>query len=294
MTNTRNLRIIGGVGAAAALGLIAAGAQAQSTGPVETVVLDDFIGVVEMRTSSRSDGSVSVDPGRGAVSAPDVETRNGTLVIKGESRRIRQCSTRNGRTTLRFSRNGEPVALSELPRLTIEAPDSVALKVRGGAVFGEVGDLGVADIKIDGCGDLAIGDVANDAKLVINGSGDLSSGDVGGELTVVLNGSGDLMAGVVSGDLDTVINGSGDVEIDALSGGELEASIRGSGDVTVFGGTASSVSASIMGSGDAVFRGDAGDVSLTALGSGDVCVGSASGEVSRTRLGSGDIDVGGC
>lgn len=278
--------------AGAALGALAlASPAAAQTYDADEIALHDLIGTVEIRTSDRSDVSVSISNAAEIVETPQVRLDGDRLVVRGEGR-IRNLGCRGGNDRqVRVGRMGDWHDLEDYPLITIEAPADIAVRLEGGVVFGSAEDLGSARIDVDSCGDFELANIAGEAELHINGSGDLDVGDIGyGEL--VINGSGDMTAGASAGDLTLEINGSGDITAASVNG-ELSVAIRGSGDITVQEGSADPFRASIYGSGDIRFEGVAIDPRITIFGSGDVWLGSMQGSLSSSGMGSGDIHVGG-
>ncbi|MDQ7018606.1 MAG: DUF2807 domain-containing protein [Robiginitomaculum sp.] len=286
---------------------LAAGASlAADSYDSRALVLRDVMGTVHIRTTDGAKITVDVDEGAGLIDAPKISMRKGEVLVRGKKIRSVNCSSRNGKVKLSLGKSwfsGKKYPLKDFPTITVSVPRGTDLGIAGGRVFGEAGDLGEADIQVNGCGNFTIGDVSGDLDAQVNGSGDFIAGDVAGDLDAQINGSGDLTVGKVggsadaqingSGDLvvgdvsdsvDAQINGSGDVEIASVNGA-LDASINGSGDIKIKGGTATPFHARIAGSGDVAFQGHANGVSARVIGSGDITLASYEGEFHASKRG---------
>ena len=270
------------------------------------LVLKNVMGTVHVRTTSGSKITVDIDEGARLIDVPKVSMRKGEVLVRGKKIRSVNCSSRNGKVKLSlgkswFSSKKHP--LEDFPTVTVSVPKGASLEISGGRVFGEAGNVGDADIQVNGCGNFTIGDVSGDLDTQVNGSGDFVAGDVSGDLDAQINGSGDvtignvgqgadaqingsgdLIVGKVAGALSTQINGSGDIEIASVNGA-LDASINGSGDILIKGGTATPFNAQIAGSGDVAFQGHANGVSARVIGSGDITLASYEGEFHASKRG---------
>ena len=308
----------------AGLALPAASALAAQSYDAHALVLKDVTGRVHVRTASVDRISVDIDPGAGVVDAPRVSVRDGAVLVRGNKYRHVRCSVRDHKVRLGVARFGigKKHKLADFPTVTVTVPQGSSLKISGGRVFGEAGDLAQADVQVNGCGNFSLGAVAGDLEAQLNGSGDLAAGTVGGDADAQLNGSGDLTIGDVSGDADAQVNGSGDLRLGDIGGeaeaqvngsgdlylgaanggldaqvngsgdihvafvqGPVHASINGSGDIVIKGGTATPFAASIIGSGDVAFHGHANGVDARVTGSGDITLASYEGEFRASRHG---------
>jgi hypothetical protein len=275
-----------------------------------TVNIENFIGRIEIETRPGPlRYTLAEGKGKGAALTPSARLDGASLTIAGDARLNRlSCRTRMGQMSVRAS--GDWVPSRDLPVLKVEAPVGAHLILKGGTVFGEVGNLGRSDIRIDGCGDLRLGDLGGGTQLILSGSGDgfagkidgparimltgsgdLRIGDIAGPAEVGLMGSGDLVIGAVAGPLMLGLSGSGDVEITSVQDA-LDVRSSGSGDVKIHGGRVETAKISVSGSADAYFGGVAGTAHLTSSGSGDIAVRTVTGQVAKSRNGSGDIRVG--
>ncbi len=301
--------------------LPASSAMAEDTFTSRSLYLKNVTGTVNIRTINGSKIKVDIDEGAGVVDAPSVALINDVVTVTGEKFRSGNCTHKrnskdystvdardvakqneqillavsNGKTRKYNRENMRPLA--DYPSLTISVPKDTTLEISGGRVFGEVGDVGEADMQFNGCGAFSLGDVAGDLEAQLNGSGDFFIGNVGGKLDGQVNGSGDMIVGQVSGLAKAQVNGSGDLNVDKVGNnlnaqvngsgdimvksinGAVVTQINGSGDINIESGKASSLRAQIIGSGDVTFNGHANDVSGQVMGSGEVTVASYDGEM---------------
>ncbi len=275
-------------GIIAGFALVAGSALGADSYDSHKLVLEQVTGSVHIRTADVSKITVDVDDGAGLVDAPEVSFRNGEVLVRGEKIRNSSCSTRNNKVRLsigkRWYRSGKKHSLEDFPTVTVSVPVGTSLKISGGRVFGEAGDLGEADLQVNGCGKFIIGDVSGDLDAQVNGSGDFIAGAVTGDLDAQVNGSGDLTVGNVAGAAEAQVNGSGDVQINSING-RVVAGINGSGDIIIKGGAASPFKASVIGSGDVAFQGHANGVDARVIGSGDITLASYEGEFHASKRG---------
>lgn len=329
---TRKSALIAGTAfALASLAAIATSATAQDqehSYSADTVLIENFIGRVEIRTGSSSEVSVAVSNAGGIADDPQVQQAGSTVAIDGgQVLRNLNCSTRGGQMRIGRRWNSQH-NIADYPLLTITAPASLALQLRDSAFQGTSGDIGSLDLEIDSCGDFEIGDIAHDVDISINGSGDVTTRGIGGDLELGINGSGDVVLGTVAGlvhvgingsgdvrmadvagDTTVGINGSGDVDFGSIAGldvrisgsgdvaadsmnGALSIRVGGSGDVSVRGGRAEPVDISINGSGDVSFGGTAVNVTVRETGSGDVNIEDIEGSIDWRRNGRSILRVG--
>lgn len=278
--------------ALAALGLAAAPAAGAERFAVQEVVINDVIGRIEVVTSERADVEVSIEPGAGAAPAPKAGLAGAAVMIDGPDGPFTSinCTNRNGVLMVQVGRGGyRPVG--DFPLVRVAAPKNARLTLKGGAAFAKIGDLGEADIGVDSCGDVLLGDVAGKASLAVAGSGDLIAGRLG-SASLAVAGSGDIVTGAVRDGLKASLAGSGDITVEAAHGA-LHLSIAGSGDIDAGHGEASSFKAAIAGSGDINYRGRAQNPVISLVGSGGVRLAAMEGDLTVRRLGSGEVDIGG-
>lgn len=289
----------------AGLVLPAASALAAQSYDSHALVLKNVTGTVHVRTAKVAAISVDIDDGAGVIDAPKVSLRGGVVLVRGEKYRHVNCTVRNHKVRLSVARFGigKKHALADFPKITVTMPEGSSLKITGGRVFGEAGDVAQANVQINGCGNFTLGAIAGDLDTQINGSGDFITGAVGGKADVQLNGSGDMTIADVSGEADAQVNGSGDLNLGAVNSsldaqingsgnihvasvnGSVDAGINGSGDIVIKGGTATPFHASIIGSGDVAFHGHANGVDARVTGSGDITMASYEGEFHTSKHG---------
>jgi len=304
--------------------------QADAVGSydAERLEIENFVGRIEIRTGSADTITVAMSNTGGHVDDPAVSHSGSTVRIDGGLRlRNTNCRTRNDTMSIGLNR-GSRHNIDEYPSLVITAPASLALELDDSAYLGTAGDLGSADLTMNSCGRLDVGDIAGEARVAINGSGDITTGSIGtgahisingsgdietgmigGDVNVSINGSGDVLTEDVDGDADVRINGSGDVEFGRVAGlavgisgsGDVEAAslngafsarINGSGDIAAHGGRAQPFEAYIGGSGDISFGGTAVDIVVRENGGGDVSISEIEGSVNWTRNGRTVLRVG--
>ncbi len=201
--------------------------------------------------------------------------------------------------------------LEDYPILNLTLPTDTKVVIRNSIVFTDgAPDIGSADLQLNHCGKIYLGDVAGNIVVEGRGSSDLTMGDAQ-ELRSEMTGSGDIEAknigllnaeGRGSGDIeiakaenvDIQISGSGDFEIDEISGSAIIQS-SGSGDVDI-GDVDGSFDYQGSGSGDLSvddLRGtEPNRVSLQSSGSGDVSIGSGRiSELYARASGSVSMDI---
>jgi hypothetical protein len=268
--------------AAAALALGAGAAQAAE------VEVKDAVARVTVIPEARSDIKVEFLTTHAKLPL-QVRTFAGKTIVDGDlDRRIKNCTSRNGRVAVHVSGVGE-VGYDEMPHVVIRTPRDADVEA-GGAVFGAVGKSASLELSNAGCGDWTIANVEGKLKVNQAGSGDTRAGSAG-EAAMRVAGSGDIRAQAVRGPLDVDVAGSGDIWI-ASVGGALDVKVAGSGNVTVAGGQAGAMTVSIAGSGDVDFGGSAQSLKARIAGSGDVHAKEVKGEVSKAIVGSGGVSIG--
>lgn len=290
-----------------ALAALTASAFADETGDfgnIDDLVIEDFIGTVEIKTSRSKDVRAVITDGKNASYPVHMNVDAGILTIKSDE----DPDDTRWWDDVNWRRNDErafETFLEDYPRLVITAPrgtnvslDSVVtllnagdiggdLALKKGHVEGEVGNVQSADINIHGSADLKVGAVADALEISIHGSGDVISGSAS-LLNVSIHGSGDVRVGDVDGAAAVQINGSGDVNIGDV-GGATDLNVHGSGDITT-GAVNGGADISVHGSGDISLASVAGKTSVAIHGSGDTEINGGRSEdlVVRVR-GSGDF-----
>ena len=251
-----------------ALSLIASPALAQ-----ETLLIEDFIGTIEVRTEPGAKLRI-IDQDNSS----DIAINNVTdgLTIDGGIGKIdgSKCQSHYGRFNISFFSEKERKGnfggykdLDEYPKLTLTAPEDIALIIRNSAVFGKVGNIGSGDLDLRHCGNLHIGDINGPLDLNVRGSADVTTGN--------------------AKSVDARISGSGDLEMDDIEDGTF--SVSGSGDIEI--GNAASLDVRVSGSGDVSFDDVSGYAKFRSSGSGDVEGGEVFGGLDYDASGSGDLDI---
>lgn len=254
------------------------------------LAFDTVVANVEVVTEDRTNFAVVIEPGSGEIEAPKARVVRNTLQVEGaRGYRVQSCRSRNGVAEIRVS-SGEYISMNAMPRVVVRAPLNADVKVEQSTIFGTMGDLGEADLSIDGCSRLAIASFSGDAEISLNGSGDLDVGRAV-DTDLVVNGSGDVVFGTVDGDFDAMVNGSGDISVQAMQG-EMDLEVNGSGDITIASGRATAFDVQVNGSGDIRFSGVAVDPEVLIFGSGDVRIAALEGGLEASTAGSGRLRIG--
>ena len=207
-----------------------------------------------------------------------------------------------------LKRTGGYQDLEEYPKLKIQAPKNAHLIIKKSVIFGDIEDIGSADVHIGSCGDLKFGDVNGTLDLGISGSGDVEMGDIG-PANISISGSGDFEAGDLAS-ADITVSGSGDLEVgDILAHAHIQSS--GAGDINIErikggldyrGSGASDLDADYVGGGDLYIRssgsgdvsiesGDVVDLDIKASGASDVVYGGASKNAKARASGASDVTI---
>jgi Putative auto-transporter adhesin, head GIN domain len=308
MSNRVKIGFMGLAFLAAAGSVSFATAQGVATAGARLLEVDRYAGQVEIRTSSGGAFNIEIIPG--AKMTAQVEREGTTLRIKGPlGPNVRSTCNSRGIGAGRVEQmiiNGTRYEAGDLPRIIISGPDTMGLRIKRSLIRGSAGNVGGASIEHMGCGDFALGNVAQDLDANITGSGDFQSGNIGGRveanlagsgdvslgnignvLTLNVAGSGDTKVGAVAGKSEVNLAGSGDVEIASVAG-VVDVNIAGSGDVDLRAGR-SRLSANVAGSGTIRHGGIAIDPEISIVGSGDVIVARLEGRPSVSKLGSGEF-----
>jgi len=253
--------------AASCLALLAGPANAKDA---PTLTIEHFIGTIDMRTGDYDKITVTDADG-----APVTRTQGGVTINGGETLKNTNCKKSSASVKISVGnwrwnkRKGSYKNLNEYPSLKITAPKNTHLVIDKAVIFGNVGNIGSADIRLQSCGDFDLADISGRIDLRIAGSGDISMGNAG---------IGDIR-----------IAGSGNFT--ALDMEQVKTSIAGSGDVHI-GNVSGSVEARIAGSGDAEFDNVGGDFNYRGAGSGNLDVGDIDGNADITTAGSGNVEIG--
>ncbi len=290
-----------------AAALLAAPALADETANfagVGKLVIEDFIGTVEIQTRRGANTRVVMTDGENAAYPVRMNASGGVLTINSDENPedARWWKDVNWR---RFDGRAFEIYLEDYPTLVISVPQGTDVsfssavtllsagdiggdvEVSRGHVEGVIGNVSAADINIHGSADLKIGNVANALDIAIHGSGDVIAGSAR-TLSVRIHGSGDVRSGDIDGAANVRIAGSGDVSVGEV-GGQGVVEIHGSGDVRT-GAVKSGADISIHGSGDVALASVAGETSVSIHGSGDAAINGGRAEDLEVRVrGSGDF-----
>ena len=286
---------------------IATSAQAAGTeefNNVESLVIEDFIGSVEIKTHRKGGARVVMTDGEDASYPVRMNSDDGVLTIKSDEDPDKtrwwddvDWRRHDDKAFVRFLETYPTLVISVAQGTDVSFDSTVTqlkagdiggdLALEKGHVEGEVGNVQSADINIHGSADLKVGAVTDALEISIHGSGDVISGSAS-LLNVSIHGSGDVRVGDVDGAAAVQINGSGDVNIGKV-GGATNLNVHGSGDIST-GAVKSGADISVHGSGDISLASVAGKTSVAIHGSGDTEINGGRSEdlVVRVR-GSGDF-----
>jgi len=253
--------------ATSCLALLATAATAKDA---PTLTIENFIGTVDVRTGDFD--KITITDADGA----SVEQSKNSVLID-DDQTIKNANCRKSKASIKISvggknwykRKGGYKDLDEYPFLKITAPENTHLIIDNAIIFGAVGDIGSADIKLRSCGNLDFANVNGHLDLRIAGSGDFTAQNIQ-SVEVSGAGSGDVTIGDIANTALVVSAGSGDNDIGNV-GGDFDFSGAGSGDLNV---------GNIMGNAD-----------IKTAGSGDVEAGRIEGNLTYTSGGSGDFEA---
>ena len=255
---------------------------------VAEVTLREVAALVRVRPEDRVDVAVSI-ANEGPLLTPELRVSRGRLVIDGKLRRqIRSCRVNGSDFEVVTGRQGRLHA-AQLPVIELRVPQHAVVSA-GGAVRLHLAPAQTAEVRLNGCGDADIVNVAGAADISVSGAGDLRLYEAG-QADVRVAGAGDVIVGVVRSGLAVSIAGAGDFTA-ARADGPTSIALQGAGDVTIRDGRATTLSVVIAGSGDVTHNGSAERLDAVILGAGDVRVRSVSGEVTRRVVGGGEVVVG--
>jgi len=257
-----------------------------------TLTIQNFIGTIDMQTGDYD--KITVRDADGA----DVDQMDANVLIDDDqSVKNINCRTYKGNVKISIgkrswlSSKGNYKNIDEYPQLRITAPEDTHLVIDKVVIFGDVGDIGSADIKMRSCGDLVLSDVNGHTDLGIAGSGDFTAQNLQ-SLEVGLAGSGDVKVADIEGSVDIASAGSGDNEIGNI-GGDLSYASAGSGDLNA-GNILGNAGITTAGSGDVELGRIEGNLTYTSGGSGDFDADYVGGEkLSSKSGGSGSVDIDG-
>lgn len=290
--------------------------------------IENFIGTIDIVTGDYDKITVTDADG-----VPVENSRLGINIDGGY--KINNAHCKSSRSSIKvgvgswkfLKRTGGYKDLSEYPKVKIQAPKNTHLIIKKSVVFGDVEDIGSANLHIGSCGDLKFGDVNGPLELGISGSGDMEMGDAGpsnisisgsgdfevGDLAsadIYVSGAGDLKVGDILAHAHIQSSGAGDITIDRIKGGleyrgsgasdfdadyvgggDLYIRSSGSGDVTIDDGDVVDLDIKASGASDVMFGGTSRNAKARASGASDVTLKRPSGDLYTSDSGAGDVHV---
>ena len=219
-------------------------APAPTTYPATSLNVRNAVAILRVTAEDRPDISLDIS-NTGRLSAPTITLQGDQVIVDGGlENAIGRC---RGGNHLDVSVQGVGVVTdADAPVITARVPRAVRVWA-GGAVDTTIGPAASADVRVAGCGQARIGNVAGALALSTAGSGAVEVG-TSQSATVRATGSGSASLGAVAGRLHVSLSGSGDIGAESVRG-PLEVQISGSGSVNVRGGSVSDAAVSIAGSG---------------------------------------------
>lgn len=290
--------------------------------------IKNFIGTIDVVTGDYDKITVTDADG-----VPVDSSRSGVQIDGGYEINNAHCKSNRSSVNIGIGswkylkRTGGYKDLKEYPKVKVQAPKNTHIVIKKSVIFGDVEDIGSADIHIGSCGDLKFGNVNGKLDLGISGSGDVTMGDAGtsnisisgsgdyeaGDLAsadIYVSGSGDLDVGDILGHAKITSGGAGDIEVsrikggleykgsgssdfeaDYVGGGDLYIRSSGSGDVNIDDGDVGDLDIHASGASDVVYRGNSKDAKARASGASDITIDRPSGDLYTTDSGAGDVHV---
>ena len=254
--------------------------------------IEDFVGTINVKTTSASKISISRDENMKGV---NLSEDGDSLKIDGgiQNPNGNDCKGYHGSFSISLfkseshSRVGGYKNLDDFPKIDINVPKDTTLVIRNSIPFLNAGELEAADLNLSSCGKVNLGDLSGQLTANVRGSADLYAGDVGGNADIEVRGSGDVEMGDAN-DLRLKVTGSGDVDTGDVLFAEI--SVRGSGDVEI-GDVNGPLGVESSGSSDVDVGDVLGDFIYDGRGSGDISVNSVTGRISVDIGGSGDASI---
>ncbi|MBL4870785.1 MAG: DUF2807 domain-containing protein [Robiginitomaculum sp.] len=307
------------------LAMLGATTSAKSA-PVSTI--ENYIGTIDVVTGDYN--KITVTDADGV----PIDTRRSNVTVDGQYK-INNAHCRSKRSSIKIGignwkylkRTGGYKDLSEYPKIKIQAPKNTHIVIKKSVIFGDVEDIGSADIQMGSCGNLKFGDVNGNLDLGISGNADVEMGDIG-PANISISGAGDFVAGDLAS-ADIYVSGSGDLEVgdilafanihssgagdikiarikggleyrgsgasdfdaDYVGGGDLYIRVSGSGDVNIDDGDIIALDIVASGASDVVFGGHSKSAKARASGASDVTIDRPSGDLHTSDSGAGDVHV---
>ncbi len=250
--------------------------------------INNFIGTLDVRTGNYD--KITVTDADGVM----VERHGANIAIDdGQSLNNINCKQTNASVKISVGkwrwnkRKGGYKDLDAYPHIIITAPENTHLAIEHAIIFGDIGNIGSADLRVRSCGNLEFANISGKFDLSLSGSGDVTIGNAA-SADIGIAGSGDFSAQGLDR-LDISIAGSGDANIRNISG-SASGSITGSGDIDL-GNIGGDFIFRSTGSGDMQVGDIIGRAKISARGSGDVELARIQGGLSYAGGGSGDLDA---
>jgi hypothetical protein len=223
---------------------------------------------------------------------------NGDIVVDGSRRYGMWGFILGGRTTNCRREAGEPlvhvwglgdVRGKDMPEIVVQVPLDAKVSTSG-ATYGSIGRSESVDLRIAGCDDWTIANVARRLTIDDAGVARVRAG-TSGSMRLDVAGYGDVKTGDVSGGLETHIAGAADIEHAAVSG-PIEVHIAGHGVIRILGGHAAAMEVHIAGAGSIDDKGTADTLNAEIAGVGTINVAHVTGAITRSIAGVGTVNVG--
>lgn len=253
------------------------------------VVLRNVAAYVRVRPEDRSDVAIAI-VNHGPLAAPTIRRSGQRLIVDGRQRgQIRGCTVSGAAAfEVDLARAGR-LAGARLPIIELRVPQRAFVNVTGAARV-HVTSAESAKIGLDGCGDVDIEHVEDEAEVSVSHDATLRIHEAG-DLVAVVAGGGAIGAGIVRDSLTVSIAGPGRFSA-ARADGPTSFVIQGPGEATVRDGVAEELSVVINGSGKVIHSGSADSLDVFIVGGGEVRVRDVEGEISRRVIGGGQVFIG--
>lgn len=253
------------------------------------VVLQNVAAYVRVRPEDREDVAVAIH-NQGPLAAPTLRRSGRRLVVDGRQRgQVRGCTVRGAAGfEVETARQGR-VSGAQLPIIELRVPERAFVSVNGAARM-HVTTADSAKIRLDGCGDVDIEHVADEAEVSVSHDAVLRIYDVG-SLIAVLAGETSVSAGVVRDGLTVSVAGPGSFNA-VRADGPTSVVIQGPGQAHIRAGDAEDLSVVINGPGRVTHNGRAETLDAFIVGPGELRVRDVEGDVTRRVIGGGEVFVG--
>lgn len=194
--------------------------------------INNFIGVLEVKTAPNSEFTVKSIPGKKF----DIKTIdsgiNRIVSLNNIDATNVECKTNFGTRTYKI--DGKNFKIEDFPKVIITMPTTNGLRIKNSALDGDISDVAGAALNMKSCGKLKMGNIAHALELDIDGVTSLQTGNIGEYARVKIFGAASLNAGNIRGIADLNIDGAGSLA--ALSSNGLKAKLAGAGSIQIQGG----------------------------------------------------------